>query len=179
MTEGWTYLLRTMEDVPRGLLDGISLSLMDLSAPRVSVFCQGNLMRVNGEDPEYSHGSDPWLFGSLEPNYGWLERTGELRWAVVLKYPTGDGYSVSLGRGPVQYLVGDRRLDESKLDRGEHDAELRARDVFKCGNCELSRVWRGESLHDAGNFLAGTGTKEVSLLGLDRVLSALKRITKA
>lgn len=191
MTNSWSYLLASRSEVPRGLWSvgqrmagggdrpGVT-ERADLTQPRVSVYCLGDLLKDAEET--YSHGDNPWLFGSFEPQYEWMRQTGTVYWVLQHQYPTGDGWLIGLGRGSSQTMLADRPLDRRErqvtIAESTLEAQLVAHFSFSCPLCGYRRRWKDTSLQPALNAFYNLGQKEVSLRGLDQwVAASMRRAT--
>lgn len=177
MTE-WRYLFPTLADVPSDLFPTrVGLRLAD---PRVSLFCLGNPVKSEGGTTSdgFSHQATPWLFGSFEPLYDYLERTGAQHWSLLDTYPAGDGGTVRLeqGRRSTQYLDNDRPVDDVSA---QFLPSVRGRYKFKCGHCDLSGAWQSETLQMPLTLLACRQLREVSLLAFARAVAASQRAARA
>ena len=150
MTGEFHYMVKTPNDVPRGIYERHPLVSLDLSQPRVSLYCA-----------ESSHKDDAWFVASFT-------RGPEARWTSSAFYPTDNGYGFWIGQSAMKGLIGDEPIADEVLD--PLAPEFRARYALRCGICGLGRVRRADQLNEDLDRLWTAGVFEVGLRGFGAIL---------
>lgn len=160
MTAGYPYLVKDTSSLPAGLWERHAITTLDLTVPRVSIYCRGNLM-AGGEE---SHEDAPWFVASFTRTV----HDGQTRWFSSMEYPTAAGVAFWIGDVHTP-LVGDEQADLSD-PASLSDPAFRVRYALECGTCGLRDVRRADELNDALDKLWGVGVLEISLRGLRAIL---------
>jgi hypothetical protein len=157
MTDGYPYLVKSIWSLPRNLRERGSITTLDPSQPRVSIYCR-----------EESHEDDPWFVASfVRVVYDGLQP----RWVWSETYPTAEGCCFQIGTRSVGRLAGDKPADLSD-PMHSYDPAFRVRYAMECGTCGLRATRRADEMHVDLEKLYGVGVLEVSLRAF-RTLGAM------
>jgi len=161
MTDSYPYLVKDTTSLPARLWERHSITTLDPSVPRVSIYCCGNLM-AGGEE---SHEDAPWFVASFTRTV----RDGQTRWFSSMEYPTAVGVAFWIGDRAQAPLIGDKLADLSD-PTSLSDPAFRVGYALECGTCGLRDERRADGLNDALDRLWGVGVLEISLRGLRAIL---------
>ena len=151
MSEGYPYLVKSLDSLPRGLGERRPRIALNPDQPRVSVYCL-----------EASHKGIPWFVASF------VRRIfdGQPRWVWDEKYPTVDGFMFWIGDGSVAKLVGDTRADPADNMMESYRPDFRVNYALECKICGLRKVRHPDVVQPVLETLWTANHRELSLRGL-------------
>lgn len=169
MTVGeFHYMVRTVAEVPRGIRERHGIVQLDLSQPRVSIYCR-----------ERSHEDDPWFVASFRRT---AKANEDPRWVASHYYPTDDGCGFWIGDGVISPLVGDQVMTEDPMSYAPEspgrpasgaplgDPGFRVRYALPCGLCDYRLTRKSDELNGDLERLWSAGVFEVSIRGLAAIV---------